>query len=325
MIGEINTNKLKRDMMKLWKDTFHDSTRYIKLVFDTYFSPDNVFYVYDGEKLVAALLGVEYEFQALENDKCLNTFKGMYLCGLATHPEYRRKGIMARLMKEAEISAKARGFVMTFLIPADSQLREYYHKNGYVTASYKRCQVVECRKFENPDKLNIYTFKDFFDRGKYGFLSEIAQWCNERERPNEAYVTLKHSEKDFLTIMAENENSFFLTETSFDPEYPILAKLRGVVFPTAPDIVNRYWRIVGIFLRENENSRSDSNQFIRFPDEIRDAILSIHPEFKLEIILPSSGECRSLTDPYAMIKIISDDVNLRKYENQAYDISLMLD
>ena len=325
MIRKTDIDQIKRDMMELWKNTFNYSSRYIKLVFDTYFSPDNIFYEYDGEKLVAGLLGVEYEFQVLDKDNHLKSSKGMYLCGLATLPDYRRRGIMSKLMTEAENSAKARGFVLTFLIPADSQLRQYYAKKGYVTASYKRYQIAENRNFGGIEKMNIYTFQDFLLREKFDFLRQIAQWCIEREEPNEAYVTLKHSEKDFLTIMSENENSFFLTEISFDPEYPILAKVKGVVFPTVPDETNREWGIVGLYLREKEKYISYSNPLICLPKEILSAIHSLHPEYKLEIKLPYTGENCSFKEPYAMIKILTKEKKLRTFENKAYKISLMLD
>lgn len=325
MKTEKDPANIKKDMMELWKATFHDSSRYIKLVFDTYFSLDNTFTVYDGKKLIAALLGIEYSFEAIDKYNRLDTFKGMYLCGLATLPEYRRRGIMTKLMNEAENSAKARGFDITFLIPADSHLRGYYQKKGYKTSSYKRCQMVDRGESENRSKMNIYTFQDFFNRGKIVFLREIAQWCVKKEKPNRSYLTLRHTENDFLTIMSENENSFFLTDSSFDPEYPILAKVRGVVFPTVPDAENRLWGIVGLYLRDNDHCISSSNIELRIPEEIREAIISVHPEYQLVIKLPYTWENISRAEAYAMVKSLRSEDKFSKYENQAYNISLMLD
>ncbi len=91
MTKDIDIEKKKRDMMELWKETFHDSDRYISLVFDTYFCPENAFTVYDGEKLIASLLGVKYEFQRRAKDGKNEIFRGYYLCGLATHQDYRRR------------------------------------------------------------------------------------------------------------------------------------------------------------------------------------------------------------------------------------------
>ncbi|MDE6637059.1 MAG: GNAT family N-acetyltransferase, partial [Muribaculaceae bacterium] len=90
-------------MVELWKETFHDSKRYIELIFDTYFCRDNVFVRYDGDLLIASMLCVPYEFQFVSG-KVNEKLKGMYLCGLATRTEYRKRGIMKGMMIEAEDS-----------------------------------------------------------------------------------------------------------------------------------------------------------------------------------------------------------------------------
>ena len=325
MRQEKDSKKVKKDMMELWKYTFHDSFRYIKLVFDTYFKPDNVFYVYDGEKLIAALLGVEYDFQILDECNQVKTFKGMYLCGLATHPAYRKRGVMTELMKEAEVSAKVRGFDISFLIPASDHLREYYQKKGYITTSYKLSQTLKSVKMKSSNGMNIYTFQAFFERGKDGFLRDMANWCRERERPNDRYVTLRHSEEDFLTILSENENSFFLTDCSFDPEYPILAKVAAVVLPTTYDKKNIRWSIVGFYLKDNDKCDLSSDNEFKIPEEITDAIIKASSDSCVELNLPYTGTDRRVGEPYAMVKILSENENIKKYENLTYKISLMLD
>ncbi|MDE6549158.1 MAG: GNAT family N-acetyltransferase [Muribaculaceae bacterium] len=321
----IDINKKKRDMMELWKNTFHDSSRYIQLVFDAYFNPDNAFTVYDGDKLIAALLGVEYEFKG--SNGC-SIYKGMYLCGLATHPDYRRQGIMGKLMEEAEKSARDRGFVMTFLIPADAHLRDYYQKKGYRTTSFKRNQKAKREKIECRTKMYIYTFKEFFERKKFEFVSKVAEWCCDRERPNQQSATILHSKKDMITIIAENENSFFITDQSFDPEYPILAKVRAVVFPIPPDEKNGCWGIVGIFLKENDECISSDASKVCLPDDITDAIQETYPTMDYEFNLPYTGREKSRgvdAEPYAMTKSLVRNDKILKSENSSYKIYLMLD
>ncbi|MDE6561628.1 MAG: GNAT family N-acetyltransferase [Muribaculaceae bacterium] len=327
-MGErVDLEKKKRDMMELWKDTFHDSSRYIQLVFDAYFNPDNAFTVYEGDKLIAALLGVEYEFMSNDGVGC-SVYRGLYLCGLATHPDYRRQGIMGKLMEEAERSAKARGFAMTFLIPADSHLREYYHRKGYRTTSFKRNQTAKREKKEGQTKMYIYTFKEFFERKNLEFISKVAQWCCDREKPEPHSATILHSKKDMIAIMAENENSFFITDQSFDPEYPILAKIRAVVFPTAPNEKNDTWGIVGIFLKEKEECISSDAPMVSLPDEIADVIQETYPDMFLEFKLPYTGrELRIGVEaiPYAMTKTLEENENIIECENPSYEIYLMLD
>lgn len=327
-MGEIiDIEKRKRDMMDLWKNTFHDSSRYIQLVFDAYFNPDNAFTVYDGDNLIAALLGVEYAFQSSDREGC-SIYRGMYLCGLATHPDYRRQGIMGNLMEKAEKSARERGFAMTFLIPADAHLREFYDKKGYRTTSFKRCQKAKRGKNGSQPKMYIYTFQEFFEQNNLEFISEVAQWCCDREKMNFHSTTILHSKKDMIAIMAENENSFFVTEQSFDPEYPILAKVRAVVFPTPPDVKNRCWGIVGVFLKEKEECVSSDLKNIYLPEDIMEIIQETYPDREYEFNLPYTGNDLRLgveAEPYAMTKSLRENENFNNNENDLYKIYLMLD
>lgn len=123
---------LKRLMEQLWKDTFHDSDQYISLIFDSYFDPDLVAYHESDGRVVAALLGVPYQFGNAENQ-----VRGLYLCGLATHPDFRGRGLMTKLLDEINDKARQRGFAFTFLIPSDEGLRKYYHDRSYVNAFYR--------------------------------------------------------------------------------------------------------------------------------------------------------------------------------------------
>lgn len=321
-------DKIKTDMMELWKNTFHDSNYYINLVFDTYFSLGNAFTVYDGKKLIAALLGVEYEFQVPDERGGVKNFKGLYLCGLATHPDYRRKGIMGRLMEDVEKRAKARGYIITFLIPADSHLREYYRKKGYLTSSYNRTQIEKSEKPGASDKMYIYTFKELFEGGKLEFISEVALWCSDLEKQEKDMVTILHSKKDMMAIISENENSFFITDSTFDPEYPILAKVRAVVFPTRPDEEKKIWSIKGMYLRDKGECISSNASQISLPKNITDVIRSLYPDYDIEISLPYIGDEIIRGEgiyPYAMVKPIGDFRKFIKNENSKFKISLMLD
>lgn len=324
MIYKPKADKIKKDMMELWKNTFHDSNRYIKLVFDTYFTLENAFTIYHGEDLVAALLCIEYNFQAISKYGDNKSFKGMYLCGLATHPDFRRQGIMGKLMVDAEKYAKEKGCHMTFLIPADSHLREYYEKKGYLTASFKRYQIEKSNKLEGRSKMYIYTFKRLFEEGKHQLIDLLADWCREREKNDKSYISILHSKMDFITIMEENENSFFLTETPFNPEYPILAKVRAVVFPEIPDNKNMIWKISGLFLKENDILDSNLEK-VCLPEDVKDTLKSIHPDLEIALNLPYTGRDRKCAHPYAMVKPVNKNENYEFSDHHIFNISLMLD
>lgn len=328
-LSEEKLHDLKRQMMCLWSETFHDTSKYIDIVFDAYFSPDNVFVCYDGETLVAALLGVPYEFKITEDGE-FSRVKGMYLCGLSTRPSYRNQGIMSGLMVEAENAALQQGYDMTFLIPANGHLRQYYGRKGYLDSSFRYREKMT--GFGNPAVSNLKTYyiRDFFRQGKEQIIAEIASWCQNREN-NSTENTILHSARDFSAIMAENENSFFLTNDAVDLKYTILANIESVVFPQPKFEENGVLtvEIVGLYLKNSTSMLNDAS----LPFEIRNGILnSIHETFpgceSVELVAPWNPDKKNekgSIEPYAMTKPLNLDSKTNKCEDQTFDIFLMLD
>ncbi|MCM1369596.1 MAG: GNAT family N-acetyltransferase [Candidatus Amulumruptor caecigallinarius] len=149
----MNSTDLKNKLRNLWIETFHDSSEYVSLVFNSYFNPDLVEYEEHNGEVVAGLIGVPYNFGNAEHH-----VKGLYLCGLATKPKFQSHGIMTRLIDSINQKAANMGFAFTFLIPAEKSLQSYYGNRGYVNAFY---QVVD-----------NYTFLHDFDREYESVLME---------------------------------------------------------------------------------------------------------------------------------------------------------
>lgn len=324
---------LKRQMMELWKETFHDTDRYIRLVFDTYFKPENVFYQYDGDNLISAMLTVPYDFIFLSDTEDKVRMTGMYLCGLATRQEYRRKGIMSDLMHKAEQSAKQRGFDLTFLIPADSNLREYYRKKNYFDASYRHSERIYKNNILNKNtiELNFYSIKYLLENGKVEMVDQLAEKCHMIEK-NATTPTLIHSERDMVAVMKENENSFFLTSQPFDLKYPILEKVTSVVFPNISEKQNGEIEIVDMFCFQNPNDSVDNIFGLNETNEISifAVIFKRYPEHEIirlrkACIRSADNTDRVEEEPYAMIKILSNEKFCNVQEKQPLKISLMLD
>lgn len=213
--------------MRLWKDTFHDTDRYIRIVFDAYFNPENICVRYDGHSLVAALLGVPYRF-VIPHAEGVRYLSGLYLCGLATRPEYRKQGIMSRMMEEIQARAVDRGLDMTFLIPADAHLREYYRQRGYFDFSRR-----EDAAFERTDVMGEccpHLVRTLFEKGDMSCIRQLAEWCVAREVESKLPLMI-HSVDDMVAVMAENENAIFFTDCRSGQEYRNLANLVAVAFP----------------------------------------------------------------------------------------------
>ncbi len=207
---------LKDKMKKLWKDTFHDSDAYISLIFDNYFDPDFVEYYEENGKLVSALMGIPYKFG---NGK--NSFTGLYLCGLATLEEYRHRGIMNTLIEKINLTAKEKGFAISFLIPASDMLRIYYQGKGFVNGMYRveerytdihdfdkdslllidkeeeRIRHIRLKQYEN---IEITKSGDFDDDLRDSVIKYIV---NYESSPHQ-FLSLIHSENDVKAMLSEN-------------------------------------------------------------------------------------------------------------------------
>lgn len=212
----MNSKDLKAKMMKLWKETFHDSDAYISLVFETYFDPEFIEYYEENGKLISALIGIPYYFC---NGK--EKIKGLYLCGLATLEEFRHRGIMTDLIDNICRKAKDKGFSISFLIPASDMLRIYYASRGFCNAMY----VVEDRYtdvhdfkndymqilYKEDERIRILKTKYFdsltveiLDSNNSNQIEKTIEYIIESEGNTSAYVSLLHSAKDVEAIIKEN-------------------------------------------------------------------------------------------------------------------------
>lgn len=212
----MQNEEIKKKMMKLWKDIFHDSDAYISLVFNNYFNPELIEYVEENGRIISALLGVPYEFGC--GDKKI---RGLYLCGLATDEEFRNRGIMNELIERINNSAKEKGFTFTFLIPSSDALINYYSVRGYVNSMYRvedcYTQIHDFEKdymslliSENERirklKENLYhnLHISVVDDKDYKMCNKIISYIKRLENSISTYLTIHHSEKDIDIIIKEN-------------------------------------------------------------------------------------------------------------------------
>lgn len=240
----MEANELKRQMMKLWKETFHDSDDYVNLVFDSYFAPEYVVYEESEGKVIAALLAVPYDFKfGIDSDALCGRLpecflKGLYLCGLATDEKFRGMGIMSRLIDKINCVACEKGYDFTFLIPASEGLRKYYKDRGYVNSFY-RCinRYTSAHDFRNDcfcslkndekryDELNVVSVRSLLEKSRVAYsgidtnssrecsdcfykvvfmLSRILHIFEDKVVNDKCGMFIRHTEKDFYNIILDN-------------------------------------------------------------------------------------------------------------------------
>ncbi len=220
-------DEIKRQMMLLWKKTFHDTDEYINLVFDNYYSTDRIeYYEIDGN-IVSALMEIPYIFGWKNHE-----VKGMYLCGLMTDQQYRRRGIMQTLLERAIKKAKNEDYAFCFLIPADSGLIKYYSVQGYSNAFYRvvnRYTALHNFRQEymtfvmnNNERTGELKMK-YYDSLKFEKIllsnnnidNNIINFIYDKEN-NSEYIVIRHSHKDIELFLRENylsqNSSFFVKD-----------------------------------------------------------------------------------------------------------------
>ena len=120
-------NKKNIDELKnFWKLMFGDADFFVNLFFEKKFEPDKTLIFKDKGKIIATLFMNLYKFRFWgESVPCY------YLSGLATLPEYRRRGVMSQLIKYSDEIMKQRNIPLAILIPSNSTIYNYYRKFDY--------------------------------------------------------------------------------------------------------------------------------------------------------------------------------------------------
>lgn len=134
----IDTGKYYCSLKRLWSEVFGDSDEYISLIFDEGYTPAEVFgEISDGEVVSALYL---LKCNITSGGKIFN---GRYLYAAATLPDYRKQGIMGRLINEAKQYIVDENIDFIALVPASEKLYGYYSKYGFESLMYKYVSAIE--------------------------------------------------------------------------------------------------------------------------------------------------------------------------------------
>ncbi len=239
----------------VWKNVFGDEDEYIDLFFSSVFKKCKTFAFFENEKIVSVLylLDCKIRFGG-------ELFSGYYLYAAATEKEYRKKGIMQKLISEAEEYSEKNGKDFISLVPANDGLYRYYSKFGFQTAMYKCAdesvpiETVEPKtekvsaseytafRFENTENAFLweteemnYVFSCFAYYNTYAFKTEDSFFIlNEEENEIKELLCKKEAfEKGKNSLSALNSKEalqitsrFGKTKLPFGMIYPINKKLK---------------------------------------------------------------------------------------------------
>lgn len=264
---------MRARMMELWKETFHDSDAYVNMFFNNCFSPDYTLAYVENDRVEAMLFGVPFTFHGFggvtddyvrftnlrdnEAEILASGLQGMYLCGLATDPKFRHRGIMSRLIEQINEIATCDGFDFTFLIPADEGLFDYYADRKYVKSIFRTVNrfasdhdflsVKSVDKISR-EKIDILQSKDtasYDSKLMYKVYDLVIE--SEKRMP---WMTATHTVKEIDMIFEDARNSggrMFYTMDSDDV-------LTAVTFTFPND--DKEVVVPHVFYRDNESLRA---------------------------------------------------------------------
>ncbi|MDR3129882.1 MAG: GNAT family N-acetyltransferase [Tannerellaceae bacterium] len=118
---------------KLWRLCFQDNEAFIRLFFNKFYCSRRTFSVVQKGRVVSALQVLPYALTSPVDD---TIFRLAYIAGCCTHPDYRGRGYMRRLLATAVAEAREQGFDLAALIPASTSLFDYYGALGFTTSCF---------------------------------------------------------------------------------------------------------------------------------------------------------------------------------------------
>jgi GNAT superfamily N-acetyltransferase len=149
----LGEEKDKEALKAMWKECFPDDTEeFTAFYFEQVYKKDETLVYEENNEPVASLQMIPYSFKT---GTALSP--AAYISGAMTHPGFRRKGYMSRLLNASFAIMQARGYDYTFLIPQDDALFRFYGKFGYTEAFPEKISVLSLPSLPQEEKAPAYT------------------------------------------------------------------------------------------------------------------------------------------------------------------------
>lgn len=186
---------------KLWEEIFAEDTPEFLDYYYTVKIKQNEIYVIEDEGEIVAMLHLNPYTMRVKND----LYQTHYIVAVATHKEYRRQGLMAKLMNYAIQVMKDRGELFTFLMPANEA---YYTPFGFqFIYEQKQGKVFGKQMEQNGISFTYATEADCKEIAEYAnrklSIYDIVTW-----RTQEYYETIlaeQQSENGGILLAKKNE------------------------------------------------------------------------------------------------------------------------
>ena len=113
-------------LKELWKLSFGDPEGYIDLFFEHRFRDKECLVDVEGERVAGMLF-----LLPITVITPLGEMDARYIYGVATHPDFRGRGISTRLLHRAHREMEKEDVILSILVPATKELFQFYEHRGY--------------------------------------------------------------------------------------------------------------------------------------------------------------------------------------------------
>lgn len=203
----------KEQVKELWRLCFQDSEAFIELYFNRRYTDEINASIQMNEQVVSALQMIPYPMTFAGS-----TLQTAYISGACTHPDFRGKGIMERLLTESFQQMAKKNTPLSILIPANEGLFDYYARTGYASAFFRTRIEENIPEISNNNENLRYRHTTSFEQDIFEFFTQQAHERN-------AYV--QHTAADFQTIMEDLQIGGGCVTVAYSVE---TESIRGIVF-----------------------------------------------------------------------------------------------
>lgn len=261
----------------MWNICFpQDSMRFIRFYFDKiYANNETLVYIENGQP-VASLQMIPFQIKT-----GYTIHKAGYISGAMTHPDYRKKGIMAQLLTASFEFMRVKGYNYTFLIPQEEYLVDYYKKFGYINAFPEYFTSWRC-----PAEIKIRRNIKIYTSFRVSIFPVL-------------YPIYSHYMSKKANVVLKSEMQFFKTVYDFfDGKGVLFANSAGFAFSS----VEGKSIILSDFFYKNEETKTEFLQTIGAYYSTKEEIIYNAPAFPMTgykgMIKPLNNFINTKTDIY---------------------------
>lgn len=186
---------MREQVRQLWKMCFHDTDDFIELYFRMRYADEiNSAIEMDGQ-VVAALQRIPYPMT------CFGAVApAAYISGACTHPSYRERGLMRKLLADAHRQMYAEGVCFSTLIPAEEGLKAYYARSGYVPCFRQQVKLLTACS------LPVDNSKSVLEINQIDLLKTLPEKIVSFacEQGYQQPCSIQHTPEDWLVIVADH-------------------------------------------------------------------------------------------------------------------------